>query len=86
MNEQAILDELLALLESNGIEVRSEPLGGAAGGLCTIKGKQIFFVDTEATTRTNAETCAEAVAGTVNIEKIFIKPQIRRFVEVYARK
>ena len=43
MNQQQILDELLALLEDNGVELRSEPMGGGGGGLCTIKGKKIFF-------------------------------------------
>jgi len=81
MNEQSILDELLALLEANGVTVRNEPLGGSGGGLCTIKGQRIFFVDTQATSAVSAAMCAEAVPKVVDVEQIYIKPQIRQFIE-----
>lgn len=81
MNEQMILQELLALLEANGISVRNEPLGGSGGGLCTIKGKRIFFMDSQASSITVATLCAEALSKVVDIEQIYIKPQIRQFIE-----
>ena len=81
MNEQAILEELLALLEASNVSIRNEPLGGSGGGLCSIKGKQIFFVDTQAASSDSAALCAEAVAKIVDIEKVFIKPQVRQFIE-----
>ena len=81
MNEQNILDELLALLEANGETIRNEPLGGSGGGLCTIKGESIFFVDTQASSVVSAAVCAEAVPKVVDVEQIFIKPQIRQFIE-----
>lgn len=81
MNEQNILDELLALLEANGVTIRSEPLGGSGGGLCTIKGQRIFFLDTQAPSVVSAAMCAEAVSKVVDVEQIFLKPQIRQFVE-----
>ena len=81
MNEQNILDELLALLEANSVTIRNEPLGGSGGGLCTIKGQRIFFVDTEASSAVSAAICAEAVPKVVDVEQIFIKPQIRQFIE-----
>ena len=81
MNEQSILDELLALLEANGVTIRSEPLGGSGGGLCTIKGQRIFFVDTQATSAFSAAICAEAVSKVVDVEQIYLKPQIRQFIE-----
>lgn len=81
MNEQAILEELLALLEASKVKIRSEPLGGSDGGLCSIKGEQIFFVDTQASTADVAALCAEAVKKVVDIEKVFIKPQVRQFIE-----
>jgi hypothetical protein len=83
MNEQMILQELLVLLEANGITVRNEPLGGSGGGLCTIKGECIFFVDTQAPSVTVATVCAEAVAQVVDIEQIYIKPQVRQFIEAH---
>ena len=81
MNEQSILDELLALLEANGVTIRNEALGGSGGGLCTIKGEHIYFVDTQASSIVSAAICAEAVSKVVDIEKVYIKPLIRRFIE-----
>ena len=81
MNEQNILDELLALLETNGVTIRNEPLDGSGGGLCTIKGERIFFVDTEASSIVSAAICAEAVSKVVDVEQIYIKPLIRQFIE-----
>ena len=83
MDKQTILDEMLELLELNGVQIRTEPLGGAAGGLCSIKGKKTFFLDTQAQIIDTLEACADAVAKTVDIEKIYIKPQIRQFIESY---
>ena len=81
MNEQIILAELLALLESNGVTIRNEPLGGCGGGLCTIKDQRIFFVDTEASCIVSAAICAEAVSKVVDVEQVYIKPLIRQFIE-----
>ncbi len=81
MNEQRILEELLALLEANGVAIRKEPLGGSGGGLCTVKGQAIFFVDTQATSAEVAALCSQAVSKTINIEQIYIKPEIRQFIE-----
>jgi hypothetical protein len=81
MNEQNILDELLALLEANGVTIRNEPLGGSGGGLCSIKGQRIFFVDTQASSAVSAAICAEAVSKVVDVEQIYVKPQVRQFIE-----
>lgn len=83
MNQQQILEELLALLEANKVRVRREPLGGAGGGLCAVKGEQIFFVDTQAPSVEVIAACAEAVAKVVDIEKVYIKPEVREFIENY---
>jgi hypothetical protein len=86
MNKQRILEELLALLEANRVTIRREPLGGGGGGLCTIKGESIFFVDTQASSAEMAATCAEAVARVIDIEKVYVKPQIREFIENYSNQ
>ena len=84
MNEQGILDELLALLEANEVTIRSEPLGGSGGGLCTIKDRRILFVDTQAPSIATAMICAEAVLKVVDVEQVYIKPQVRQFIEDHA--
>jgi len=84
MNEQRILEELLMLLESNGVAIRREPLAGGAGGLCTIAGKKVFFLDTQATSIEVASVAAEAVAKLVDIESIYLRPEIRQFIESHS--
>jgi hypothetical protein len=81
MDEQRILDELLALLEANNVAIRREPLGGRGGGLASLKGGRIFFVDTEATSAETAALCAEAVATLVDVETVYLRPEVRQFIE-----
>ena len=68
-------------MEANAVSIRSEPLGGSGGGLCTLKGEQIFFLDTQAAPAETAALCADAVAKLLDIEKIYIKPEVRQFIE-----
>jgi len=84
MNTQRILEELLVLLEAQGVIIRNEPLGGSGGGLCSLKGERIFFLDTEAPSAVTAVFCAEAVAQLVDIEQVYIKPEIREFIESHS--
>ena len=81
MNEQRILEELLALLEANGVAIRTEPLGGSGGGLCTIKGRPTFFVDAQAASSDVAALCAEALPKVTDVESIYIRPEVRQFIE-----
>ena len=81
MDKQSVLDELLALLEQNSVIVRTDALGGGGGGLCKIKDKTIFFVDSQSSTLENAQLCARAVAELLEIEKIYLRPQVREFIE-----
>ena len=81
MNKQRILEELLILLETSGVTLRNEPLGGSGGGLCTIKGQRIFFADTQASSIVSAAMCADAVSKVVDVEQVYIKPLIRQFIE-----
>lgn len=81
MNEQRILEELVMLLESNGVAIRREPLAGGGGGLCTVSGKHIFFLDTQASSVEVASAAAEAVVKLIDIESIYLRPEIREFIE-----
>lgn len=84
MNERKILEELLELLESNGVKIREEPLGGSGGGLCSVKGQWIFFVDTQAASDAMAMICAEAVPRVLDIEQVYIRPETREFIEYHS--
>jgi len=81
MNEQTILEELLALLEANRVKIRSEPLGGQGGGLAMMKGENIFFVDTDSPSADVATLCAEAVTKLLDVETIYLRPEVRQFIE-----
>ncbi len=81
MDTQEILDALLALLAQSGVVIRTESLGGGGGGLCGLKDKRVFFVDSDSSTSDTTGNCGRAVAKMVDIEKIYIKPEIRRFIE-----
>ena len=85
MNEQRILEELLTLLEAHNVKIRYEPLGGSGGGLCIVKGEQIFFVDTQAPSADIAVICAEAVSKVADVEKVYITPEVRQFIENHTR-
>ncbi len=84
MNEQRILEELAMLLEANGVEIRREPLAGGAGGLCTVAGRNLFFLDTQGSSIEVASAAAEAVAKLVDIESIYLRPEIRQFIESHS--
>ncbi|MHC4757298.1 MAG: hypothetical protein ACYTE8_01445 [Planctomycetota bacterium] len=81
MNKQQIIEELIALLDADGVAIRREELGGSGGGLCFLKGQMVFFLDTQSSDAETATRCAEAVLKRVDIEKVFIKPEVREFVE-----
>ena len=84
MNEQQILEELVSILETNGVQVRDEPMDGHTGGLCILRGKRVFFLDSKASSADSALLCASAVVQSVDIEALYIKPQVRQFIEFNA--
>ena len=81
MNSQQILEDLLLILEENDVEIRKESIAGSAGGLCSIKGKNIFFLDTLAPSLDSASTAARVIDRLLDIETIYIRPELRQFIE-----
>jgi len=81
MDNKAILDELLDVLEKNGVALRHEAMGGGGSGLCKVKDRELFFVDTQSQTIETAQSCALAVNEVVDIESVYIRPEVRRFIE-----
>ena len=85
MNEQRILEELVGLLEENGISIRNEPLGGSGGGLCDLKGQRVFFVDSQAPSSEMAAICAQSVSKLFDLEVLYIRPEVREFIEIHGQ-
>ncbi|MEK6643384.1 MAG: hypothetical protein AABZ08_05700 [Planctomycetota bacterium] len=77
MDLQTRLDILTGLAEELGLAIRREPLGGAGGGFCQIKGQRILFIDTMGDVETRYERTLEALAGLPEIEQRFVPPEIR---------
>jgi hypothetical protein len=75
------LDELFDLCGRLGIEVRMENLGGEGGGLCTIRGKRVLFVDVSADTATRAQRCLAALAGLPELDGVYLTPVLREAIE-----
>ena len=80
------LEHLLRLAEQIGIDVRAEPMGGAGGGLCRLRGKQVLFVDTTADLETRYERTLAALATLPELEGRFILPEVRRDLDLYRRE
>jgi hypothetical protein len=83
MNQRQILEELVSLLETHGVQVRDEPLAGQHSGLCTVRGRPIMFLDSDSSVQDNADACAEAAGQAINIEELYIKPQVRQYIEAH---
>lgn len=90
MNAKRMVDELCLVAERLGLEVRREPLDGAPGGLCVLKGRRFVLVDLTADVAQQAEVLAAALAegaraaGDVTLDDVFILPEVRQFLQGYA--
>ncbi len=82
MNHQAILENLLELLAASHITIRREPMGGGGGGLCQLKDKKVFFLDTQTGSYESAAQAAKAVWKVIeDPEAIFLMPAVRDFLD-----
>jgi len=85
MTAQEKLDNLLELARSLKVAVRYEPMGGAGGGLCVLRGKAVLFVDVDAHTQIVYERVLLAMAEHFDLDAVYLKPQIRRDLEYLQR-
>ncbi|MBN1787510.1 MAG: hypothetical protein JW806_03865 [Sedimentisphaerales bacterium] len=81
MDNKSILDDLFDVLEKQNVKIRKDCLGSGGSGLCKIKGQNVFFADMDSSTYEIAVCCARALAEVVDIESIYLKPQVRSFIE-----
>jgi len=58
-------------------------VGGGGGGLCVIKEKKIFFVDTECSVAEMNVICSKTVNELLDIDTVYIRPQVRELLEKY---
>jgi hypothetical protein len=75
------LEQLLRAAEAAGIEVRAEPLDGQGGGLCTLKGHRVLFVDTSADVATRYDNTVRALVEVSELDNQFLPPVVRGDLE-----
>ena len=91
MDPGRLFDELLGLAARTGLEVRtrafqSKVLGKVpfAGGLCTVVGKQLVLLNSQATAIERSVALADALSGLAQSE-LTMSPDARRFLSERAR-
>ena len=83
MNSQELLDELVNLLKQMDIEVRTGELGGAGGGLVTLRGKRVLFLDSLADPADQLDRLIPDVARLPSLDEIYIVPELRELLDEY---
>jgi hypothetical protein len=81
MNFDALLEELIGLLDAAGVRVRWEPLEDSRGGLCRIGGMPTLFLDEHADPLQSAILCAQTLCRSLDISEIYLRPGVREFIE-----
>ncbi len=74
---QGQYDEILDLLARLDITARQEHLGGSGGGLCSMQGRQIFFVDLDADPATRLDAALGALASLPAADGLYLPPNLR---------
>ena len=77
----ALFVEILDLLSRLGVDVRQERLGGAGGGLCTIRGKSVLFLDLDADLATLTTGCLDVLADLSEVDSLYVSPALRERIE-----
>lgn len=77
----ALFVEILDLLSRLGVDVRQERLGGAGGGLCTIRGKSVLFLDLDADLATLTAGGLDVLAPMPEVDSVYVSPALRERIE-----
>lgn len=85
MDHLSIAQQLMTLLEENGVRIRKEAMGGGGGGLCRLKDTDLMMIDRDSSSFETAIACARAMHQLdLDIECIYLKPAVREFIDKYA--
>ena len=75
------LNDVIDAIGRLGIDVRSEHLGGGGGGLCSLKGRRVVFVDLDADLATQTQRCLDALSLLPEADECYLAPAIREAIE-----
>ncbi|HNX26101.1 MAG TPA: hypothetical protein PKK48_01710 [Phycisphaerae bacterium] len=85
MDEFSKIDKLVELAEELGMEVRRAPsLFGdehPGGSLVRLKGREILFLDPDASVEDQINVAVHALAGRESLRDRFLEPEIRQLLE-----
>jgi len=79
MDDQALVDQLELVADKLGIQVRFEA-GAGLGGLCTLRGESLLFVDPELPPEDQLHVMARALSG-LDLSGVFMVPEVRDVLE-----
>ena len=80
------MSELLDLAEKLRIEVRCVCLQGRGAGLCTLHGRKVLFVDSDASLADQIDQTAAAIASIGPFDDLYLLPQIRQLIDKYRKQ
>lgn len=83
MNADEVLEEMKRVAEKLNVKVRPE-LMPVLGGLCTIRGEKVLFLNTALEPWDQVDVMARALAQ-LPIEDVFMAPQVRQIIERHKR-
>jgi hypothetical protein len=81
MNPDEILDEMKRVAEKLDVRLRLE-LMPALGGLCTVKGRKVIFLNTALEPWDQVDVLARSLAQ-LPTDSLFMTPQVREIIERY---
>ncbi len=77
MDLQHKLEAAIDLARKLDVTVRHAPLGGDGGGLCTVRGQRVLFIDSAADLATQYERALTDLVQIPELNGMFILPELR---------
>ena len=86
MDISSQLGQLIDLAEEIGLEIRPSPPAAegsitSGGALIRLRGREIIFLNTQATVADQIELVASALQGHAELDSRFIPPEIRELID-----
>jgi hypothetical protein len=82
MHTVDLLEQALALAESQGYIVRQDWFGGAGAGACELKGRRWLFVDLALAPREQLEQVLDALSDVVEPQATLPFPELQKVLKL----
>ena len=77
----AQLDAVIQVFERLGVKLRKERLGGTGGGLCTLRGERVLFIDLDADPATQLDRGLAALSTVPELDSMYLVPALRERID-----